>query len=553
MKTKRFIVRTSGAMAAAAIITFLPSADAQAALSPQAPGTISTVVGNGTYGVSPDGTPAAQASLAMFDQTGMAADGAGDLFVVDSEANVVQEVPVADGAHYGIAMQADRTYTVAGTGTYGYSGDGGSAQAAQMKIPIDVAVDGQGNLFIADSRNDVVREVVAQSGTYFGQTMVAGDIYTVLVGSSQPTGVAVDGAGNLYASMGQAVEEVAVSNGSVATVAGTGSYGTPVEGVPATTSAVRSPGRLAVDGTGDLFISDDVTNDYAAIQEVPTTSGLHYGIQMTAGDIYTVAGGNYGSGGDCGPATAAGMESPDGLAVDAAGDLFVSDEINQVVSEVLPSGILEPLAGNGAFGFSGDGGPAVAARLFDPGGAAVDASGDIFVADTGNDRIRRMVPLGVVSGRSEAFALVAQPAAGPSLGPVSDASASSGQQQSVSLASYSVPGVAAISLADDQAAGGSGTVCSFTPGRASANLSDVSLLGGLITARTADAEVVAGLGGPSAAGSSFAGLVVDGRAVPDQVAPNTVVVLPGGLGQVTLNEQSPSALGLRVTMIDVHL
>ncbi len=138
---------------------------------------IYTVAGNGTYGFSGDGGPATAAELDTPDQT--AVDGAGNLVIADSANDRVRVVAAGTGTFYGQAMTAGDIYTVAGNGTTGFSGEGGPATRAELDSPRGVTVDGAGNLVIADRGNNRVRVVAAGTGTFYGQAMTAGDIYTV--------------------------------------------------------------------------------------------------------------------------------------------------------------------------------------------------------------------------------------------------------------------------------------------------------------------------------------------------------------------------------------
>jgi len=174
-------------------------------------GDIYTVAGDGTGGFSGDGGPAASAEL---DQpTGVAVDGAGNLVIADMNNYRIRVVAAATGSFYGQPMTAGHIYTVAGTGVVGYSGNTGPATGARIDLAAGVAVDGAGNLVIADTGNNRVRVVAAATGSFYGQPMTAGHIYAVAGGSmggfsgdgrpgiqaelNQPLGVAVDGAGNL--------------------------------------------------------------------------------------------------------------------------------------------------------------------------------------------------------------------------------------------------------------------------------------------------------------------------------------------------------------------
>ena len=209
-------------------------------------GDIYTVAGNGQFGYAGDTRLATAAKLD--GPPAVAVDGAGNLVISDSGNDRVRVVAAKTGTYYGQAMTARHIYTVAGNGTYGFSGDGGPATSAELYYPDQTAVDGAGNLVIADSANDRVRVVAASTGTFYGQSMTAGDIYTV---------------------------------------AGTGTTGFSGDGGPATSAELDSPRGVTVDGDGNLVVADRGNN---RIRVVAASTGTFYGQSMTAGDIYTVAG-----------------------------------------------------------------------------------------------------------------------------------------------------------------------------------------------------------------------------------------------------------------------
>ena len=347
---------------------------------------ISTVAGvAGQRNYSGDGGPAVAAALN--DPSGEAVDAQGNLFIADNENNVVREVNALTGV----------ITTVAGIpGQSGYSGDGGQATAAMLESPNDVAVDNHGNLFIADNGVDVIREVNLSTGII---TTVAGVAYnsdssgdggqatSAEIGS--PYGVAVDGQGHLFIADDEnaVVREVNLSTGKISTVAGTGTEGLSGNGGPATSAMLDSPVYLAVDGQGHLFIADSGNHD---IREVNLSTGI----------ISTVAGnGTSGSSGDGGQATSAELSNPQGVAVDGQGNLYIADTSNQVIRIVnLAKGVISTYAGIAPHsGSSGDNGPATAARLSQPEGLAVDSQGDLFIADAFNDLIRRVTPVASIS------------------------------------------------------------------------------------------------------------------------------------------------------------
>jgi streptogramin lyase len=343
--------------------------------------SIATVAGNGK-GVTAGGNKAAsQAELAY--PRSVAVDAHGNLFIADSGANVIDQVSAATG----------KLTRVAGNGIAGYSGDGGKATAAELNGPRDIAVDSAGDLFIADTYNNVVREVAAGTGVI---TTVAGDGTPGYTGNSgqanfaelnSPFGVAVDAYGDLFiADAGNNVVREVI-NSTISTIAGNGSAGYTGDHGSATVAELNFPASLALDSQGDLFISDEDNN---VIREVTASSGK----------IKTVAGtGTAGYSGDHGLATAALLSGPVGIAVDSSGNLFIADLANNVVREVkAATGRIVTVAGDSTAGYSGDDGLATNAELNSPEGVAVDSFGVLYIADAYNERVRVLSPAtGVIS------------------------------------------------------------------------------------------------------------------------------------------------------------
>jgi DNA-binding beta-propeller fold protein YncE len=289
--------------------------------------------------------------------------------------------------------------TLAGTGVPGFLGDGGAATAAALNSPSGVAVDSAGNVYVSDNVNERVRRIdratraiTTLAGT--GQASYSGDGGAgTNADLNNPQGLAVDPGGTtLYIAdfSNNRVRRVNLNSGTIDTVAGTGVYGFSGDGGPAVSAQLAYPVGLALDGAGNLFIADQRNQ---RIRRVDRASGV----------IITVAGnGQIGFSGDGGPATAATFNFPVGVVADSAGNLFIVDQVNERVRRIdKASGTLSTVAGNGSYGFSGDGGPATAAQLANPTFLAFDSSGNLLVVDQYNNRIR------AIAGRDGTISTVA--------------------------------------------------------------------------------------------------------------------------------------------------
>jgi uncharacterized protein (TIGR03437 family) len=352
---------------ASSIVTITANPPATAA------SVLATVAGTGTLGFSGDGGPAAAAIISR--PIRMAFDEAGNLYFADFNNHRIRRI-APGGA----------ITTVAGLGTAGAAGDGGAATAAQLNGPLGVAIDRDGNLFIADSGNHRIRRVTASTGliSTVAGTGTAGfggdDGPATAAQMNDPENVAVDAGGNLYIAdfNNHRIRRVA-TDGKITTIAGTGTAGFNGDGIQANTARLAFPNDVAVDGAGNVYISD---NSNQRIRKVTVASGV----------ITTIAGnGSTGSAGDGGPATAALLNTPTGIALDGAGNLFIADRSNSRVRRVGASdGIITTIAGSSA-GFSPDGAIAVGARLNLVTGVAADPQGVVHLTDRDNFRIRKIV------------------------------------------------------------------------------------------------------------------------------------------------------------------
>ncbi len=375
--------RAARVATALALLASLAGAGVLARPAEAASGTdpILTVAGNGVYGFDGDGASASRARLNF--PTGVTLDGSGSMYIADSRNDRVRKVDPS-GVITTLAGNGKVIY-VAGIRRGGYSGDGGPATEAQLDRPDDVAVDAPGNVYILDSGNQRIRKVDA-SGTI---TTVAGNGGitdtgdggpAVLAGLGGPAGVAVDGQGNLFiaTSTGNRVRKVDTS-GTITTVAGNGSEGYEGDGGPATEAKLARPNDVAVDGSGNFYVADKGNNRIRKVDASGT-------ITTVAGHGRLVAGGPVGDGG---PATEAKLASPFGVAVDGMRNLFIADTDNFRVRKVDASGVITTVAGTGDPASSGDGGPANQAGTA-PWSVAVDATGSLYIPEGGSHKVRRV-------------------------------------------------------------------------------------------------------------------------------------------------------------------
>lgn len=319
-------------------------------------GNISTVSGNGSVGLSGDGVAT---SLAMLSPFGVVADSSGNIYIAEFGTNRIRKVD-----------SSGNITTAIGNGTLGFAGDNGPANKVEMNGPTGVALDGSGNIYFVDSLNYRIRKLAGGNvNTVAGNGLVSRSGDGGAATSAQlntPLGVAIDGSGNLYIAdtLNNLVRKVD-AKGVITTFAGTGTAGSSGDNGPAGSAQLNAPQGLAVDASGSLYIADTQNNRIR---------------KVSGGTITTVAGGNNE------------LSLPFGIAVDASGNLYVAEFGRNRVSKVSTSGAVSTVAGSGVSGFGGDGGPAASAMLSTPQGVAVDRAGNIYIADTGNNRVR------VVSG-----------------------------------------------------------------------------------------------------------------------------------------------------------
>jgi sugar lactone lactonase YvrE len=357
-------------------------ANAQIAL-PSA-GDIGTVAGNGSPTYAGDGGAATSASIRFPE--GVATDSNGNVYIADSGNNRIRKVTASSGD----------ISTVAGDGTAGFSGDGAAATSAELNFPEGVAVDSSGNIYIADTDNFRIRMVSASTGYI---STLAGDGTGGYMGDGgaatsaeidAPVFLAVDSHGNVYITdtSNTRVRMVTVSTGDISTVAGDGFTGVCVgatdrlgDGCAATDAELDSPEGIALDASNNLYIAD---SGYCEIREVNALTGVITGV---AGDT------TCGFSGDGGAATSAEIYGPFGVAVDSSGNIYIADNGNNRIREVVKStGDISTVAGNGTDAYSGDGGAATSAELSNIESLAVDSSDNVYLVDYSDYRIRAVAP-----------------------------------------------------------------------------------------------------------------------------------------------------------------
>jgi sugar lactone lactonase YvrE len=325
--------------------------------------------------------PLAATDVAIAAPEDVAFDAEGNLYVSEFEGNRIDRIDEALGLQ-----------VVAGTGSSGYAGDGSLAIDADLSAPAGIAFDTEGTLLLADHHNGCIRMVETTGvidrlwGTC-GAVGYSGDGGPALDAQlNDPIGIAIDGDGHLWIAdeLNGRIRRVNV-DGSIETVAGGGTVkpANAKDGTRATKLRLSHPSYLAIDGSGNVYFSDFLENVVMRID--------------TSGGVTRIAGtGKAGYSGDGGPATKAELSFPTGLALDGSGNLYISDAENNEIRMVDAEGIITTVAGTGEAGYSGDGGPAVEAQLQAPAGLAIDPSGELVIADQGNNLVRVVDGAGVI-------------------------------------------------------------------------------------------------------------------------------------------------------------
>ena len=353
--------------------------------------TISAAVGNGTAGFSGDGAAATDAEVNF--PAAMFLDGAGNLYIADQANFRIRQVDVN-----GIIS------TIAGTGTKGDTGNGDAATKAELSEIGGITLDSSGNIYLCETDKNYIRKIdtsgkisaFAGTGTagFTGDTTAytiaynkANNITTVTTATSAeisaPTGIAVDSKGNVYFSdtSNNRIRMISATDSTITTVAGDGTGAYYGDGAGAIYSEINHPTWMVFDASDNLYFCDS----------------LNHRVRKIAADdsrtITTVAGlGSAGNADNGGLAVNAQLHYPSSVALDSTGNIYIADFINNRVRMVTTNGVITTIAGNGKFGNTGDGGAALDARMYFPCAVVVDGSGNVYVIDSLNTRIRLLTP-----------------------------------------------------------------------------------------------------------------------------------------------------------------
>ncbi len=356
-------------------------------------GTVTLVAGTGRMGYAGDGGPATQA---LFNNPqGVAVDGSGNVYVADTGNSVIRII-TRDGF---INLFAGNVF--GGVPQIGWTGDGGPAIGAALDLPVGIALDSSGNLYIADSANNAIREVTIDGNVqtiaglgpmspgFLGDTTAAAGAYL-----NGPLDVTVDSKNNVYiADTNNAnVRMITASTGIITSIAGSTSI---------VSNAIQLEFGYAGDGAAAnlamLAGPAGVAIDSSGNLYIATYADNRIRVVNTKGIINTFAGNSaYGFSGDGGPALKSQLSSPRGIAVDSSGNLYLADRWNNRIRKIA-GGTISTIAGNGQGNFGGDGGAATSAQLSNPNGIAVDQAGNVYVSDLLNNRVRMITPTGVIN------------------------------------------------------------------------------------------------------------------------------------------------------------
>jgi trimeric autotransporter adhesin len=452
----------------------------------------------------------------------VAVDALGNIYIADTNNYRIRKVTKSTGV----------ITTVAGTG-YPYlsylGDDGGQATSSDINPPLDVAVDKSGNLYFTSDESFCIRLVTVSTGTI---TTVAGECDTPAAYKgdggpatsarlSYPQGVAVDSFGNIYIAdkNNNCIRMVTKSTGVINTVAGGGDFYRIGDGGQATSAYIEFPYGVAVDASGNIYISQPYNN---RIRMVTKSTGV----------ITTVAGtGKTGYSGDGGLATSATFNRPHGVAVDASGNIYIADEFGNYIRMVTQStGVIMTLAGDGNSSYSGDGGLSISASLNRPVGVALDASGNIFIADSSNNRVRMLTAIELTTLSP---ASVPAPTSAPAAVPISTLSPSTVRTPTLSPSAVRTPTSAPSTVRTPTLSPSTVRTPTLSP---SAVLTSTSAPSAVLTSTSAPSAVLISAPSPSAVMTSTS-------------APSAVLISAPSPSAVLISTSAPSTTPAPVTSL----
>ena len=320
-------------------------------------GMITTVAGNGQKGFTDDGEVATRASL--FEPSAVGLSTAGEVYFIERGANRLRKI-----------FNNGTIGTVAGTGEYGFSGDGGLATRAKLANPCYFVITNTSEIFMTDNGNKRISKITNTGiiSTFFSTAL------------NYPNGIDVASNGDVYVSDTFNVRKI--SHRFMTNFAGNGAMGSGGDGGPATSASIGSPSDVTVSPSGDVFFGDILNGRVRKV----STNGI----------ISTIAGnGDSVFSGDGGPATSASLSLPESVAVSANGEVYIADDNR--VRKIDKNGIITTIAGNGERDFGGDGGMATGAALRNPSGLAMSSHGELLIADYSNNKVRFVASNGTIS------------------------------------------------------------------------------------------------------------------------------------------------------------